>query len=179
MIIGGRICFIYKLLSTSKTWYKHIFTTFWFLKKENYFFYHSLVWNSYLVFVSRYAIPLNFTNCYDSITQENQIWIDFKCFAHNWIHIINCNNYLHLWFSSRSSWDEQRVNTKFIFHNPINFSIFTYSEYHYKEWTNLLYRKPWPNASVYFIGLAFGYKIHKIRPKILSNVNFFLYYLTL
>ncbi len=30
--------------------------------------------------------------------------------------------------------------------------------------------KPWSHGSVYFIGLAFGYLVHNIRPKVLSNV---------
>ncbi len=61
-----------------KTWYKHIFFNFLILNLRIFLSIDpSLVWNSYLVFGDRYAIPLDFTDCYHCITQENKVW--FNC----------------------------------------------------------------------------------------------------
>ncbi len=122
-----------------------------------------LVWNSYLVFVDWYAIPLDCTHCFDGVFQQNQVWLHFERCSYIRIHFINSCHHFDLWFPSRSRSDWQRVRPKFIFHKRCEsyvnkFVEFNISEYLYKEWTYLLYCKPWPHASVYFIGLAFGHK---------------------
>ncbi len=42
------------------------------------------------------------------------------------------------------------------------------------EFMAKIYFKPWLHGSVFFIGLAFGYFVHEIRPKKLSNVKSFI-----
>jgi hypothetical protein len=46
-----------------------------------------------------------------------------------------------------------------------------FSDYYYKTWVHYIYWKPLPHGSTYFIGIFFGYIVHEIKPKKLSNVK--------
>jgi len=39
------------------------------------------------------------------------------------------------------------------------------------EWLQYVYWQPWPHASVYFIGMAFGYYVYKMRLVKLTQVT--------
>jgi len=50
------------------------------------------------------------------------------------------------------------------------------SEYIFTVWPEIFYQKPWPHVSVYFIGLAFGYCVFKIRVNKLTKVELIKYF---
>jgi len=64
-------------------------------------------------------------------------------------------------------------NTQWLIEIIYNFIIsdFILDDIVWNQFFKKFFWKPWPHGPVYFIGLAFGYVVYKIRPKILTNVN--------
>ncbi len=95
-----------------------------------------IVWNSYLVFVDWYAIPLDCTHCFDGVSQENQVWLHFERFCDIRIRFINSCHHLDLWFPSRSRSDCKRVRSKSIFHNRCESYVNKFVEFQF-QWIPL------------------------------------------